>query len=142
MKLRLALFLTPALCLITLHQTQALTFRDFFGPRFNGVQTARTALAPKNALDSIHRWNAIAINASGLDHTPVAPGEITVTAEILRAGKSVTQIEARVKSLTTHCLDLMRKNGLKTETPDAWEERAQIVVQPRQSRLCTGPALF
>ncbi|MEY2543717.1 MAG: hypothetical protein QOE81_1178 [Verrucomicrobiota bacterium] len=88
MKLRLALFLTPALCLITLHQTQALTFRDFFGPRFNGVQTARTALAPKNALDSIHRWNAIAINASGLDHTPVAPGELRTFGEQLGPGRS------------------------------------------------------
>ena len=33
MKLRSAFFLTPALCLITLHQTHALTFGDFFGPR-------------------------------------------------------------------------------------------------------------
>jgi PAP2 superfamily len=61
----------------------ALTFRDFFGPRFNGVQTARTALAPKNALDSVHRWNAIAINASGLDHTPVATGELRAFGEQL-----------------------------------------------------------
>src|SRR2546423_7097152 len=88
MKLRSAFFLTPALCLITLHQTHALTFGDFFGPRFNGVQTARTALAPKNALDSIHRWNAIAINASGLDHTPLAPGEIRTFGEQLGPGRA------------------------------------------------------
>src|SRR5207244_6497194 len=61
----------------------ALNFSDFFGPRFNGVETTRTALAPKNALDSIHRWNAIAINASGLDHTPLAPGEIRTFGEQL-----------------------------------------------------------
>ena len=88
MKLRSALFLTSALCLATLHQTQALTFRDFFGSRFNGVQTPRTALAPKNALDSIHRWNQIAINASGLDHTPVAPGELRTFGEQLGPGRS------------------------------------------------------
>src|SRR5437016_724800 len=64
-----------ALCLCFSNNASALSFSDFFGPRFNGVQTTRTALAPKNALDSIHRWNAIAINASGLDHTPVQPGE-------------------------------------------------------------------
>ena len=52
---------------------------------------------------------------------------------VLRAGVKfleqigLSNIEARVKSLTAHCLDLMRKNGLKTETPDAWEERAQII---------------
>ena len=52
---------------------------------------------------------------------------------VLRAGVKfleaigLSNIEARVQSLTTHCLDLMRKNGLKTETPDAWEERAQII---------------
>src|SRR5438477_3877627 len=72
-----------ALCLYFSNNAHALSFSDFFGPRFNGVQTTRTALAPKNALDSIHRWNAIAINASGLDHTPVAPGEIRTFGEQL-----------------------------------------------------------
>src|SRR6266481_645468 len=72
-----------ALCLCFSTNASALSFSDFFGPRFNGVQTTRTALAPKNALDSIHRWNTIAINASGLDHTPVAPGETRVFGEQL-----------------------------------------------------------
>src|SRR5216110_3222781 len=72
-----------ALCLCFSNNASALSFSDFFGPRFNGVQTTRTALAPKNALDSIHRWNAIAINASGLDHTPVAPGETRIFGEQL-----------------------------------------------------------
>src|SRR5438552_11783115 len=72
-----------ALCLCFSNNASALSFSDFFGPRFNGVQTTRTALAPKNALDSIHRWNAIAVNASGLDHTPVAPGEIRTFGEQL-----------------------------------------------------------
>src|SRR5437763_12516593 len=72
-----------ALCLCLSNNASATSFADFFGPRFNGVQTARTALAPKNALDSIHRWNTIAINASGLDHTPLAPGEIRTFGEQL-----------------------------------------------------------
>lgn len=52
---------------------------------------------------------------------------------VLRAGVKflesigLQQIEARVQSLTTHCLDLMHKNGLRSETPDAWAERAQII---------------
>ena len=77
-----------ALCLCFSNNASALSFSDFFGPRFNGVQTTRTALAPKNALDSIHRWNAIAINASGLDHTPVAPGELRTFGEQLGPGRS------------------------------------------------------
>src|ERR1700731_3055047 len=77
-----------ALCLCFSNNASALTFRDFFGPRFNGVQTARTALTPNNALDSIHRWNAIAINTSGLDHTPVAPGELRTFGEQLGPGRS------------------------------------------------------
>src|ERR1700687_4912761 len=77
-----------ALCLCFSNNASALSFSDFFGPRFSGVQTARTALAPKKAVDSIHRWNAIAINASGLDHTPVAPGEIRTFGEQLGPGRS------------------------------------------------------
>src|SRR5437879_735586 len=77
-----------ALCLCLSNNAGALSFGDFFGPRLNGVQTTRTALAPKNALDSIHRWNAIAINASGLDHTPVAPGEIRTFGEQLGPSRS------------------------------------------------------
>src|SRR5438128_12304655 len=72
-----------ALYLFVPTDANASSFSDFFGPRFSGVQTARTALAPKNALDSIHRWNAIAINASGLDHTPVALGETRTFGEQL-----------------------------------------------------------
>src|SRR5204862_1599383 len=77
-----------ALCLSFSNNANATSFTDFFGPRFNGVQTTRTALAPKNALDSIHRWNAIAINASGLDHTPLAPGEIRTFGEQLGPGRA------------------------------------------------------
>src|SRR6059058_2730959 len=77
-----------ALCLCLSNNARALSFSDFFGPRLNGVQTTRTALAPKNALDSIHRWNAIAINASGLDHTPLAPGEIRTFGEQLGPGRA------------------------------------------------------
>src|SRR6267143_1817467 len=77
-----------ALCLSFSNNASALSFSDFFGPRFNGVQTSRTALAPKNALDSIHRWNAIAINASGLDHTPLAPGEVRTFGEQLGPGRA------------------------------------------------------
>src|SRR5213075_3098489 len=37
---------------------------------------------------SLHRWNLIAINASGLDHTPVAPGETRVFGEQFGPGRA------------------------------------------------------
>src|SRR5437763_1760511 len=86
MKLSSAIFL--ALCLSLSNNSSALSFRDFFGPRFSPAPSVTTNQAPKNALDSIHRWNAIAINASGLDHTPVAAGEVRTFGEQLGPGRA------------------------------------------------------
>ena len=55
-----------------------------FGPRFEADRNA----PPRVGLEKIHRWNLIAINASGLDHTPVAPGEIRTFGEQLGPGRS------------------------------------------------------
>jgi len=52
---------------------------------------------------------------------------------VLRAGVKFLEsiglpaIEDRVRSLTTHCLDLLQRNGLKSQTPHEWNQRAQIV---------------
>ncbi len=52
---------------------------------------------------------------------------------VLRRGAEFLQsvglahIEWRVRELTTTCLKLLQSAGLKTTTPQAWEERAQIV---------------
>ena len=86
--MKCSLFLVLALSLSTVQQTFAWSFSDFFGPRFKGAQTARTAIVPKNGLDSLHRWNQIAIDASGVDHTPVAPGETRVFGEQLGPGRA------------------------------------------------------
>ncbi|HEY0460986.1 MAG TPA: phosphatase PAP2 family protein [Pyrinomonadaceae bacterium] len=42
----------------------------------------------ENALARLRHWNEIAINASGLDHTPLAPGETRVFGEQLGPGRS------------------------------------------------------
>ena len=52
--------------------------REALGPRFNaGV---RSPIAPRrahrNGVDSVHYWNEIAINATGIDHTPGIPGAV------------------------------------------------------------------
>jgi len=60
-----------------------------------GPSTHATALPeplrrirPRPGLDAVRRWNQIALDASGLDHTPVAPGETRVYGEQLGPGRS------------------------------------------------------
>jgi hypothetical protein len=66
----------------------ATSSRDYFGPLTSAATSVSGSTAPQNALDSIHRWNLIAIDASGLDHTPVAPGELRTFGEQLGPGRS------------------------------------------------------
>lgn len=47
-------------------------------------------------------------------------------AEFIRA-IGLRHIENRVRELTTTCLELLAQAGLKTRTPQVWEERAHIV---------------
>ena len=56
-------------------RARAQSFPEAFGP---WVKPAADAVAPPPqvaASDSLHRWNQIAIDATGLDHKPVAPTE-------------------------------------------------------------------
>ena len=63
-------------------------FNDVFGPLFHPAPGVPHPGGPRRGLDSLHRWNVIAMNASGLDHTPVAPGENRVFGEQLGPGRS------------------------------------------------------
>ena len=63
-------------------------FNDVFGPLFHPAPGIPHPGGPRQGLDSLHRWNVIAINASGLDHTPVAPGENRVFGEQLGPGRA------------------------------------------------------
>src|SRR5262245_11401174 len=56
-------------------------FNAAFGPLFHPALNVPPPRGPTRGLDSLHRWNLIAVNASGLDHTPVAPGENRVFGE-------------------------------------------------------------
>jgi hypothetical protein len=66
--------------------------REALGPRFEGRPVQRAApRAPRHrgdALASLLHWNEIAIDASGLDHTPVRSGEARVFGEQLGPGRS------------------------------------------------------
>src|SRR6266550_4017955 len=61
MKLSSALFLTFAFCFPAVTDGRADNFRDAFGPRFGAAQSIYLNQAPKKGLDSVHRWNQIAI---------------------------------------------------------------------------------
>src|SRR2546421_944793 len=50
-------------------------FSQLLGPRFQPGDASPILAGPKKGLDTLHRWNQISINASGLDHTPVTPGD-------------------------------------------------------------------
>jgi hypothetical protein len=55
----------------------------------SGVRAQVAAIpTPSPALDVVRRWNQIAVDASGLDHTPVAPGEPRTFGEQLGPGRS------------------------------------------------------
>jgi len=64
-------------------------FNNMLGPLFHPAPGVPHPGGPKRGLDSLHRWNVIALNASGLDHTPVAPGENRVFGEQLGPGRSI-----------------------------------------------------
>lgn len=63
-------------------------FNEVFGPLFHPAPNVPPLMGPRLGLDSLHRWNVIAINATGLDHTPVAPGENRVFGEQFGPGRS------------------------------------------------------
>jgi len=63
-------------------------FTTAFGPLFQPGPNVPPLVGPRHGLNSLHRWNVIAINATGLDHTPVAPGENRVFGEQLGPGRS------------------------------------------------------
>src|SRR5438034_8862650 len=63
-------------------------FNEVFGPLFHPSPNVPPLAGPSQGLDSLHRWNVIAINATGLDHTPVAPGENRVFGEQLGPGRA------------------------------------------------------
>ena len=57
--------------------------RDALGPRYEAAPRQGESLRhrDRSTTDLVRRWNEIAIDASGLDHTPVAPDEARVFGE-------------------------------------------------------------
>ncbi len=82
------LLLSLVLSVLTFASGTNNGFNEAFGPLFHPAPNVPPLAGPRQGLDSLHRWNMIAINASGLDHTPVAPGENRVFGEQLGPGRA------------------------------------------------------
>src|SRR5438552_11056696 len=80
--------LGPVLSVLTFAAVLDNGFNAVFGPLFRPAPNVPPLVGPRQGLDSLHRWNVIAINASGLDHTPVAPGYNRVFGAQLRPGRA------------------------------------------------------
>ncbi|MDQ3546665.1 MAG: phosphatase PAP2 family protein [Verrucomicrobiota bacterium] len=61
---------------------QSVSFHDAFG-NFINPNARNDHRAPDFGLDPVRRWNQIALIATGLDHTPVLPGEDRIFGEQL-----------------------------------------------------------
>ncbi|HEV3010320.1 MAG TPA: aminotransferase class V-fold PLP-dependent enzyme, partial [Burkholderiales bacterium] len=110
--------------------------KGLFGLTGSGIVYCREALVDKVKTSFVRQ--PAAEDKSQFDYVRTAhrfeggnPNFLGV--RVLRAGAEFLQsiglqpIEDRVRSLTAECLRLLKAAGLKTLTPQAWEERAQIV---------------
>ena len=64
---------------------------ETLGPKFKDSGHRPAPRVPRRGSDALavlHHWNGIAIDASGLDHTPVAPGETRIFGEQLGPGRA------------------------------------------------------
>ncbi|PYL91633.1 MAG: chloroperoxidase [Verrucomicrobia bacterium] len=64
------------------------SFRQAYGPLFHPQPPDFADNTKKFARDPVHHWNQIAIDATGLDHTPVAQGEHRTFGEQLGPGRA------------------------------------------------------
>jgi hypothetical protein len=100
-----AALITIVTSLVTFAWAQGPTggFEHFWGPRYTsppvpgssvarpvpGSTDARLASpADPKTVDAMHHWNEIAVDSSGLDHTPVVEGDPRVFGEQLGPGRS------------------------------------------------------
>ena len=87
------LLLVGSLTLLASSQSTREGFKGFWGARFRGerhrnVPRPRLPRPSTQALERLHHWNSIAIDASGLDHTPLTEGEDRVFGEQLGPGRA------------------------------------------------------
>jgi hypothetical protein len=90
--------LTVCACLVAITSAQSTPdrFSQFWGPHVSPAPppsslrglTTRQGIDGSSSPGPMHHWNEVAMKASGLDHTPVAPGEERVFGEQLGPARS------------------------------------------------------
>src|ERR1051326_356316 len=90
MKICSFFFLIAGLGLGGSAEGRAAAPHELYGPLFKAAPQvdSNQRQGPRRGLDSIRRWNQIAIDASGLDHTPPAAGENRRYGEQLGPGRA------------------------------------------------------
>jgi hypothetical protein len=119
--------------------------QDYLGPKFHAVQQqapsrAKTATAGATAAETLAHWNQIAIDASGLDHTPVAAGNTRVFGEQLgpaRASRAMAIVHIAMFDSVNGVL-----GGYKSYTNIAPARNASIAVAIAQAARDSLTALF
>src|SRR5437867_443029 len=89
---KLAVTVSVAFLLGIAHSSWAAGSVHAYGPRFKALPASALERPPfplgTDALGHVLYWNRVAIDASGLDHTPSAPGENRVFHEQLGPGRA------------------------------------------------------
>jgi hypothetical protein len=93
---RVGASLLAAMATQALSADKPLSPSDVYGPRITAAATTAAVVNPprrsSSTADTLRYWNQIAIDASGVDHTPVAAGENRVFGEQLGPGRSARAI--------------------------------------------------
>jgi len=93
-----ALFLVLAAPLLAQDGDGPQTEQEFLGPAFDTNPNVTEVIRVRplrrigEAADTLRYWNQIAVNASGLDHTPLQPGETRKFGEQLGPGRSARAV--------------------------------------------------
>ena len=150
---------TPALILLVLcaaapawPQKGARRAEDVWGPRFKSAQAqpARPKHpSPNDTLSRLRHWNEVAVNSSGLDHTPVPLGDPRVFGEQLgpaRASRAIAIVHIAVfEAVNTIKGGYQSYVGLAKGSPGSTRRRGRwfdgsrgTEARPRCSRRLRG----
>lgn len=102
---------------------------------------ARQSLQPSAVVDRLHHWNRIAIDTSGLDHTPVPPGDSRVFGEQLGPGRAARAMAIVHIAIYDAVNSIARRYESFTGIPDA-PQGASMDAAIAQATHDTLVALF
>lgn len=133
--------LTLSFALSAWSQSNFRGTQDLWGPRYNLPQEPLTVAKPPKGgtpSDRIRHWNEMAVNASGLDHTPVAPGEIRTFGEQVgpvRASRALAIVQIAVFE-AVNCIDSRYESYLGLGVAPAGTSMNCAIAQASHDTLC------